>query len=220
MKILIVTDCNLGNRRSGGTNRILGLAKALSKYVTIIVIHSGPNKVEGHIKFIGYKSGASAFFLNTFHWIHEALNPYVNSICPDLYRALKKFISDVDIVQIEGSYSFIPTTLIAKAVDRKTVVVLDEHNVDFLALKSKINGVSTGSMATLPYLRNFSLFHLSCRLTPKQQLSPTCLLGNLIPNYFQSFFELLFLHYRQELSKKQSEKFLLFLAFFQKIVLK
>jgi glycosyltransferase involved in cell wall biosynthesis len=79
----------------------------------------------------------------------------VNSICPDLYRALKKFISDVDIVQIEGSYSFIPTTLIAKAVDRKTVVVLDEHNVDFLALKSKINGVSTGSMATLasiPYV--------------------------------------------------------------------
>jgi len=152
MKILIVTNFNLGSNSVGATNRILELAKALCKYASIKILHRGSNIILGKLKFIGYRS---MFPFNVSSWVSDAVSSYVSFAFPDFYRVLKKVIVSADVVQVEMPYLFIPTLLITKVLSKNPLIVLDEHNVDFASIKSKINGASSNSMftaGTLPYV--------------------------------------------------------------------
>jgi glycosyltransferase involved in cell wall biosynthesis len=143
MKILVIANYNFRSKLGGAENRILELAKVLSKYASIEVLHRGSSMVVRDTKFIGYKS-----IFPSSSWISDAVSLYVDYISPDFYRVLKKAIYDVDIVQVEGSYLLIPTLILTKVLDIDPLIVLDEHNVDFASIKSKISGVSLNSMFT------------------------------------------------------------------------
>ncbi|MEM2181033.1 MAG: glycosyltransferase family 4 protein [Nitrososphaeria archaeon] len=83
------------------------------------------------------------------------MSPYIGYTFPDFYKTIKKVINEVDIVQVEQPYLLIPTLMVVKVLNRDIPIVLDEHNVDFMSVKSKINGASFASMltsATLPYV--------------------------------------------------------------------
>jgi len=143
MKILVIANYNFRSKLGGAKNRILELAKVLSKYASIEVLHRGSSMVVRDTKFIGYKS----IFPSNI-WISDAVSLYVDYISPDFYRVLKKAIYDADIVQVEGSYLLIPTLILTKVLDIDPLIVLDEHNVDFASIKSKISGGSLNSVFT------------------------------------------------------------------------
>jgi len=152
MKIVIVTHYNFGNKPSGAMNRVIELANAMSRYASIDILHQGIDLCMGHLRFIGYKS---KFNFNRSHSISIAVKPYISYAFPDFYRAIKEVIDEADIVQVEQPYLFMPTLMVMKALNKKSFVALDEHNVDFIAVKSKINGISINSFltaVTLPYV--------------------------------------------------------------------
>jgi glycosyltransferase involved in cell wall biosynthesis len=152
MKILIITHYNFTTKSSGAINRVLGLAKALSNYASIKVLHQGPEMVSENLHFISY---TSIFSFNASNWILDAARPYTSYLIPDFFRAAKGVIGNADVVQVEQPYLLIPTLMLTRALGKNPLIVLDEHNVDFLSVKSKIGGVSTSSLlsiATLPYI--------------------------------------------------------------------
>jgi len=152
MKILIITHYNFGSKSHGAINRVLGLAKVMSKYASIKIIHRGSNKVLGNLQFIGYNS---MFSFDVSNWISDAISPYVSFAFPDFYRVVKRAIEDADVVQIEQPYLLLPTLSLIKALGKDPLIVLDEHNVDFMSVKSKISGFSHNSllsMMTIPYV--------------------------------------------------------------------
>ena len=152
MKILIVTHYNFESKGSGATNRVMELAKALSKYASIEILHQGSHKNLKNIKLTGYRS---VFLPHAAYWILDAVSPYISYLFPDFYSTMKEAIGDADVVQVEQPYLLISTLMLTKVLNRCPLIVLDEHNVDFGAVKSKINGISLNSiltMATLPYV--------------------------------------------------------------------
>ncbi|MHA1834019.1 MAG: glycosyltransferase, partial [Candidatus Baldrarchaeia archaeon] len=152
MKILIITHYNFGIESGGATNRILELAKVMSKYSSIEIVHQGPNMRVKNLSFVGYEP---IFPFNRPHWISRAAGPYVSYAFPDFYRVVKEVVDGVDVVQVEQPYLFTPTLMVMKTLNKNPFIVLDEHNVDFASVKSKINGISLNSLlttVTLPYV--------------------------------------------------------------------
>lgn len=146
-KVLIVTNYDFSLQHSGAQNRVLGLARALSNNGSIKIIHQGPDLRKDEVIFVGYTN-----------WMQKLIGdsaPYTSYLCPDFYRKMKSAIKDVDIVQVEQPYLLLPTILAVRSSTNKPKIVLDEHNVDFQAAKSKINGFSFSSffaLSTLPYI--------------------------------------------------------------------
>jgi len=152
MKILIITHYNFAGKLGGATNRVLGIARALSRYALVKILHRGPNMRLDNLHFIGYKS---FFPFSTSHPISDMTSPYVSSVFLDFFRKAKSALENVDIVQVEQPYLMVPTLILARALDRDPLIVLDAHNVDFIAVKSKINGISLNSVltiATIPFV--------------------------------------------------------------------
>ena len=152
MNILIITHYSFGSKSSGATNRTLELAKAMSEYASIKVIHRGPNIIVKNLQFIGYES---MFSYNSSNWVSDAVSPYISYAFPDFYRVVKTVIDEADVVQVEQPYLLIPILMLTKAMGKDPLIVLDEHNVDFTSVKSKISGVSLNSVlttVTLPYV--------------------------------------------------------------------
>jgi glycosyltransferase involved in cell wall biosynthesis len=152
MKILIITHYNFGSKSSGSTNRTLELAKAMSKYAEIKIIHQGADMIMENIKFLGYRS---VFPPGISKRIPIATSHYISYVFPDLYRIIKEGANDVDVIQVEQPYLFIPALAMMKTLDKNPFMVLDEQNVDFALIKSKINNVSLNSlltMITIPYI--------------------------------------------------------------------
>jgi glycosyltransferase involved in cell wall biosynthesis len=152
MKILIITNYNFTSKLSGAINRVLGLAKALSNYASIKILHQGPEMVSENLHFISY---TPIFSFNPSVWISDAIRLYTSNLTPSFFRVTKEVIGDADIVQLEQPYLLIPTLMLTKALGKNPLIVLDEHNVDFLSVKTKIGGTLTSSLlsiATLPYI--------------------------------------------------------------------
>jgi len=152
LKVIIVTHYNFESKPSGATNRVIELARVMSRYASIEIIHQGSDACVEHLKFIGYKS---KFNFTKSHWISIAVKPYVSYAFPDFYRVVKEVIDDADVVQVEQPYLLMPTLMVMETLNKNPFVVLDEHNVDFMAIKSKINGISINSFlaaVTLPYV--------------------------------------------------------------------
>jgi len=123
------------------------IANAMPCSASVDIIHQGPSMHKGNIKFVGYAS--------KFRRILKAASSYVSYIYPDLYRAIKKIASVADVVQVERPYLLLPTIIVVKTLKNKPLIVLDEHNVDYYAIKSKIKGLSFNSLLTiitLPYV--------------------------------------------------------------------
>lgn len=119
----------------------------MSDYASVDIIHQGPSMRRGNIKFIGYAS--------KIRQISKVASSYISYIYPDFYRAIKEIASVADVVQVERPYLLLPTIMVAKTLKNKPLIVLDEHNVDFYTIKSKIEGFSFNSfltIATLPYV--------------------------------------------------------------------
>lgn len=152
MKIVIITHLDFGKNPGGVANRVLGLAEVLSKYAVVVVLHRGCDMAKGSVKLVGYRSPP---FLRGSHWISDAICSYAGYLSWDFYSVLKKAVSETEIVQVEQPYLLMPILMVAKTLDRSPLVVLDEHNVEFTSIKSKINSVSFNSFltsATLPYV--------------------------------------------------------------------
>jgi len=151
MNILIVTHYNFGNKSSGASNRVLELAKALSNYASIKILHRGPDMVSDSLEFIGYKS----IFFSVTNWISDAVSPYVSPAFPDFYGVAKSLVANADVIQVEQPYLLIPTLILIKTLSKDPIIALDAHNVDFVSVKSKLASVYPSSILTamtLPYV--------------------------------------------------------------------
>lgn len=123
----------------------------MSQYASVKIVHRGSDRFIGDVEFIGYRSR----LFTKADWISNATSPYTCFFFPDFYRVMKKAMRGVDIVQVEQPYLLASTLVLTKAFNTNPLVVLDEHNVDFVMVKSKISSISPGSlltMSTLPYI--------------------------------------------------------------------
>ena len=147
LRILIVTNYDFSRQRSGALNRVLELAKCISRFALIKIVHQGPDMSFGDLEVIGFANPISRIFPDA--------SPYTTYIAPDFFRVMKSAIVDVDIVQVEQPYLLLPTIIASKILRKNPIVILDEHNVDFLSVRSKIGGFSFNSfltLTTLPYI--------------------------------------------------------------------
>jgi len=85
----------------------------------------------------------------------NALSPYMSYIYPSLYATLKEALRNVDIVQVEQPFLFVPTLKVMKILGKRPIIILDEHNVEFMTIRSKMKYLSANSLLTalsLPYV--------------------------------------------------------------------
>ena len=148
-----MTYYNFVGKLGGGSNRVLELAKALSNYASIKILHRGPDMVSNNLEFIGYKS----IFSDATNWISDAISPYVSFAFPDFYRVAKSLVASADVVQVEQPYLLIPILILIRTLrlSKDPIISLDAHNVDFVTVKSKLAGASPNSILTvmtLPYV--------------------------------------------------------------------
>jgi len=95
MKILIVTHYNFAGESSGASNRVLELAKALSNYASIKILHRGHDMVLDNLEFMDYKP---IFSFNVSNRISDSMSPYVSPIFPDFYRVAKRLVANADVI--------------------------------------------------------------------------------------------------------------------------
>jgi glycosyltransferase involved in cell wall biosynthesis len=132
------------------------LAEALAKNVNVSVLHQGPTVMINGFELVQYstlfKTKASTSLKI------QAINIYTASILSSLLKAIStKLINEkVDIVQIETPHPFLITYNALRCFKKNRILIsLDEHNVEFISVKSKINGFSPNSLlttVTLPYV--------------------------------------------------------------------
>ena len=141
MKILIIAHYNLTSELSGGKNRILSLAKALARFSSMKILHRGKNlsNKSQNLYFIGYTLIPP---LDRSCLLSELVSQYISIISPSFYKKLKSSLNNVDVVQIEQPYPAIPVFMTMKLLRKKPLIVLDYHNVDFMAAKSKLGKLS------------------------------------------------------------------------------
>jgi len=154
MEILIIAHYNLTSELSGGKNRILSLAKALARFSSVKILHRGKNlsNRSQNLHFIGYMLIPP---LDNSYLLSELVSQYISIISPSFYKKLKSSLNNVDVVQIEQPYTAIPAFMIMKLLRKKPLIVLDSHNVDFMAAKSKLGKslfASFATLITLPYI--------------------------------------------------------------------
>jgi len=163
MKILIIAHYNLTSELGGGKNRILGLAKALAKFSSVKILHRGKKLIDKfqNLHLIGY---ALIPPLDKSQFLSELMSQYISIISPSFYKKLRILLDNVDIVQIEHPYPAISAFIVMKLLRRKPLIVLDSHNVDFMATRSKLGKsffISLITLMILPYIFLYEKFATS-----------------------------------------------------------
>ena len=152
IRILLVTYYNFSGLRTGAINRVLALARVLSEYSCVEIIHRGADMLLNNIRFRGFGTLGNNTTLDD---LLNALSPYMSYIYPSLYATLKEALRNVDIVQVEQPFLFVPTLKVMKILGKRPIIILDEHNVEFMTIRSKMKYLSANSLLTalsLPYV--------------------------------------------------------------------
>jgi len=159
--ILFVTYYNFELKKGGNVNRVLGLANSLSKRVNVMVLHQGSNMIINKIRFFHYDPFLS--FNKSNSLLINVMHSYASSITNSIRKSIETIAltEEIDIIQVEQLYPF-PQSLISRnSLDKKILLSLDEHNVEFSTFKSKISGISLNSIYsafTLPYIKTMESF--------------------------------------------------------------
>jgi len=128
----------------GAMQRTYYLAKAAKNLgIDVYLAHPGRTYEKNGIFYIHY-----GFTFKS--WQFETLNSFFPSLNPLVIKDLSSLIEEIkpDIVQIEQPYLFILSKILRKVnFFKKVCVVLDEHNVEFLAMKKP------NTLLLLPYVK-------------------------------------------------------------------
>jgi len=159
--ILFVTPYNFELNRGGNLNRVLGLINSLSKRVNVMVLHQGSNMEINKIRFFNYEP--FLFFKKGNSLLINVINLYSSSITTSIKKIIESIAltEEIDIIQVEQPYPFLQSLISRNLLNKNILLSLDEHNVEFPMVKSKISGISLNSIYTaftLPYIKRMESY--------------------------------------------------------------
>jgi hypothetical protein len=153
MKILIAaTHVDIFSREFGVQHRIYNLAVHLAqKENEVIILQPDRFKNEkAHFKCYNFREHKFSFLKSIDLEYSPLFTDFNLSFIRNIIKILKN--EEIDIIQVEYPWGVISAKILSKLLRKKTLIVYDSHDVEYLLIKQYFNNVLAKRGKYLKYL--------------------------------------------------------------------